>query len=302
MKKITYVILVILSMNSAFSNELLSLEKKLDEGEKKSHQKFAITEGARKKIVWFDKENPQKTKRVVLSLHGYTATRKEVEPLPQLLAVELEANLYMNRLKGHGQKKNLFEGITYKDWLRDVEKDLMLAQELGEEVIILAVSTGATLATYLVNKYPKKIKSVIYLSALFGPADGRSELLTIPFIGSMLRKRVLGKYRSWKPANEGQAKYWKHYYLSSAVTELVRLVQKVRRLPIKKFTTPSCWFYNPEDRVVSIKKLLKTYKKWGGEKSILSVEANDHVIAGDIMNPELTLPVLSLIKENCFLK
>jgi esterase/lipase len=234
-------------------------------------------------------------------LHGYTATRKEVEPLPQLLAAELEANLYLNRLTGHGQKKHLFKGVTYKDWLHDVEKDLEVAEQLGDEIIILAVSTGATLATYLVNKYPKKIKSVIYLSALFGPADTRSELLTIPIIGSLLRKKVLGKYRSWKPANEGQAKYWKHYYLSTAVTQLVRLVQKVRRLPLKKFTTPSCWLYNPEDNVVSVKKLLKSYKKWGGKKSIISVESNDHVIAGDIMNPELTMPVLNLIKDNCFL-
>ena len=163
------------------------------------------------------------------------------------------------------------------------------------------MSTGATLATWLADKYPEKIKSVIYLSPLFGTADRRTELLTIPYLGNFLRKRVIGEYRSWEPSSDDEAKYWKHYYKSSALTELVQLVKKVRKLPIKKIETPSCWFYTPKDTVISVKRLKTAYRRWGGLKKITSVPTEKHILAGKIMNPKLTKPILGLIHDNCFL-
>ena len=148
----------------------------------------------------------------------------------------------------------------------------------------------------------EKIKSVIYLSPLFGTADRRTELLTMPILGDFLRKRMIGQYRSWTPSSEEQAMYWKYRYESSALTELVRLVKKVRRLPLREIETPSCWLYAPEDTVISVKKLKTAYKRWGGFKNITPVSTKKHIIAGKIMNPELTKPVLGLIHDNCFLR
>ena len=301
MKNILLLITLAFSFNT-LCNELLYLEKLIVSEEEKEHKRLPITEGTRRKIVWENPKNPKKTPLAVLSLHGFSATRKEIEPLPQMLAKDLGANLYLNRLPAHGQKGDLFSGVSYQDWVKDVENDLKIAWQLGEQVVILAVSTGATLATWLVDKHPEKIKSVIYLSPLFGTADRRTEFLTMPILGDFLRKRMIGQYRSWKPSSEEEAMYWKYRYESSALTELVRLVKKVRRLPLREIATPSCWLYAPEDTVISVKKLKTAYKRWGGFKNITPVSTKKHIIAGKIMNPELTKPVLGLIHNNCFLR
>jgi esterase/lipase len=296
-KMMKVLILLLFFYSSVEANELLILEEKIRGKELLDHQKFAITEGAEKAFLWQNLNNPQKTEYAILYLHGFSASRKEVEPLPQLLAKHYQANLYLNRLTSHGQKKDLFKDVLYSDWINDVEKDLQIAQQIGEKVIILATSTGATLATYLATQYPDKIHGLIFLSPLFGAADGKSELLTNSIFGPLMLKLFLGEFREWVPENELQGKYWKHYYYSRAVRELVYLVQEVRSLDLESIQTPSCWYYTDKDEVVSVKKLLNAYNRFGSiQKSILNFkEAKGHVLAGDILNPAGTAPLLQEI-------
>ena len=37
-------------------------------------------------------------------LHGWSSCRRECDPLPELLAKSLDANLYYGRLSGHGRR------------------------------------------------------------------------------------------------------------------------------------------------------------------------------------------------------
>ena len=107
-----------------------------------------ITDGAEKTIVW---ANPNKTKTEfsVVYLHGYSATRQESAPLSDLLAKELGANAFHTRLTGHGRADEMMATSKLKLWKKDALEAYEIAKTIGDKVIVVSVSTGGTLSTWL---------------------------------------------------------------------------------------------------------------------------------------------------------
>ncbi|WP_206078968.1 hypothetical protein [Allomesorhizobium camelthorni] len=62
-----------------------------------------IRDGLEKEIVWADPMTHVKTPISIIYIHGFSASKGEVRPLPDQVAEELGANLFYTRLKGHGQ-------------------------------------------------------------------------------------------------------------------------------------------------------------------------------------------------------
>ncbi|MEJ2540542.1 MAG: alpha/beta fold hydrolase, partial [Gemmatimonadota bacterium] len=107
-----------------------------------------IVPGAEKRVVWANPEDPGPTPLVVVYLHGFSATRQEVSPLPERLADSLGANLFLTRLTGHGRGPEPMGEATLGSWLGDVAEALAVARELGDQVVLVGTSTGATLALW----------------------------------------------------------------------------------------------------------------------------------------------------------
>ena len=61
-----------------------------------------VVPGAEKRITWFQGKENSRTEFAVIYLHGFSATRQELSPVPELLATKLQANLFETRLHGHG--------------------------------------------------------------------------------------------------------------------------------------------------------------------------------------------------------
>ena len=62
-----------------------------------------IRPGLQKEIVWADPASKAKTSIAIVYVHGFSASKGEMRPLPDRVASALRANLYFTRLTGHGQ-------------------------------------------------------------------------------------------------------------------------------------------------------------------------------------------------------
>jgi esterase/lipase len=244
-----------------------------------------------KRIQWYEGRRGSKTRYAVVYLHGFSATRQELAPVDAMVAKALRANLFETRLKGHGLRQDAMSGVTAEDWLQDAAEALAVGSAIGDHIVLMGTSTGATLALALTG-HPlfNRVDTLVLVSPNFGPRDHNAELLTWPG-GPELAYLVAGETRSWSPSNERQARYWTTSYPMDAVIEMMRLVRFVRdRLPVRLEQSVLA-FYSPSDHVIDTGRLLEAFAQIDSPHKRLveiarSGDPSNHVLAGDIMSPQ----------------
>lgn len=260
-----------------------------------------IVPGTEKTIIWATAEKT-KTPLSIIYLHGYSASRQEVAPLPDELAAQLGANLYYARLTGHGRPGEAMAEATVNDWLNDAAEAFAIGERLGERVIVMGTSTGGTLAAWLAQQPTTQAAlAYILISPNFGPRDPNSEILTWPW-AKQLAPLLLGAEYSWEPQNAEQAQYWTHQYPSTALVTMLGLVKYVRESDLASIEKPVLVIYSPSDTVVNAQEIERRYAQFGSEVKELipiSQSANPeyHVLAGDILDPGNTQNVKEMILE-----
>ncbi|MEY8838110.1 alpha/beta hydrolase, partial [Cribrihabitans sp. XS_ASV171] len=168
-----------------------------------------ITPGVEKRVVWRDGFYERRTPVSVLYVHGFSATSEEIRPLPDLVAGALGANLVYTRLRGHGRGGAALGEVTASDWVADMAEGLAAARAVGERVVVIATSTGGTLATAaaLDPEMREGIAALVMLSPNYAINDPNAWLLTLPG-ARLLLPFALGEERRFEPANAAQARYW----------------------------------------------------------------------------------------------
>ena len=132
----------------------VQLPKDLNHYLNQSESRFSnIREGLNKEILWANAEEKQ-TEYSIVYLHGFSASRQEISPVMEKVADALGANLFFTRLSGHGQTTEALSESTPKEWFQDATEALEIGKRLGEKVILVGTSTGATLALWLSLKHP----------------------------------------------------------------------------------------------------------------------------------------------------
>ena len=278
----------------------LSLPDDLDAYLARSEARFHnITPGAEKTIIWAG-DAGQQTEYAIVFLHGFSATRQELAPLPEQVAAQLGANLYLARLAGHGQTGAELSQTTVNQWLNDAQEAWALGRRLGKKLILIGNSTGATLATWLAAQaWAADIAALILISPNFGPAAPGAALLTWPW-GEQLATAIQGPERVWEPANEGQARYWTTRYPTRALLPMMALVKLMERAPLERIQQPILTIYSPADTVIDPGKVAPTLTRIGSlVQEVVTVPAggqgSNHILAGDICWPENTRPLVSKI-------
>ena len=253
-----------------------------------------------KRIRWINNNEGQRTRYAIVYLHGFSATRQEIAPVSELIADELEANLFETRLAGHGHGAEALVGVTAEDWLADAVESLAIGTLLGERLIVIGTSTGATLALAISShELFANVDSLVMLSPNFAPRDRMAELLVWPG-GPQLARLLLGETRSWTAANDLQQQYWSTSYPVSALVEMMRLVELVRtQLPLELEASVMTMF-SPEDQVVSIDQLRTSIARIDSPRVQTTEIPNsgdpaNHVLAGNILAPENNARVVSEI-------
>lgn len=248
------------------------------------------------RIIWANDSLKNKTKYCLLYLHGYAASWYEGEPVHRNFASRYGMNLYIPRLASHGLNTSEPLIDMYPDSLYEsAKRALVLAQNLGEKVILMGTSTGCTLGLKLEADFPNLIHSMILYSPnvrLFNPS---SLLLDKPWGLQIVRKIMKGKYRVMN--NDFSSLECKYWYCRQRLEGLVFLQQlleaTMNKETFKKVKIPVFvgYYYKDEryqDSTVRVDAILKMYNQLGTPDSmkqkVAFSEAGTHPIANELFS------------------
>lgn len=250
---------------------------------------FALIPGTEKRIRWHS--DTVRTACSVVYLHGFSATRQEIAPVAERVATALGANLFETRLTGHGRAWGAMVDVSAEDWLEDAAEAIAIGKRLGERVIVIGTSTGATLALAMAG-HPAfdSIDALVFISPNFAPSDAAARWITKPG-GPLLLRSTVGDTRSWQAHNAQQERFWSTRYPSAVLVEVMRLVDLANsKLPLD-IEQPLLTLLSPNDSVVSPQAVYESLERIAAPRKHL-VEFDDvgdpsnHVLAGDILSPE----------------
>ncbi|MCH9696340.1 MAG: lysophospholipase [Gammaproteobacteria bacterium] len=260
-----------------------------------------VIPGTEERVSWFH-DDQQRTSWVVVAIHGFSATRQETAPLAEMVALSLEANLFEARLKAHGLRDAPMVDASAEDWLNDTARALATGAALGDKLVVIGTSTGATLAMSLLShELMQRVDTLVLISPNFAPRDSNAQWLTRPY-GPILADLIAGKTRSWQAHNALQAKYWSTTYPTTAAVEMMRTVDRANAALPASVSQRVLLFYSPDDQVVSTTATLAAIDQIDArEKRIVPIknpgDPSHHVLAGDILSPGTTAQIATVIAE-----
>jgi pimeloyl-ACP methyl ester carboxylesterase len=98
----------------------------------------------------------------VVYLHGFTASQGEGAPAHREIATAAGAHLYLARLDDHGSDApDAMAGASPERWHDDALRALDVGLQLGERVLLVGTSMGASLALDLAASRPDVVAGVI---------------------------------------------------------------------------------------------------------------------------------------------
>ncbi|PQJ78580.1 alpha/beta hydrolase [Polaribacter porphyrae] len=252
-----------------------------------------IRKGNESRLIWAD-SIPTKTEYSVVVLHGFSASPAENEVLYTNFSKRYKTNLYAPRLFKHGLNDAApLLDFTAEGYINSAKRGLAIGKKLGEKVILICASTGATAGLYLAAHHPE-ITGLILISPNIDIYDSTSNLITKPW-GEQLLKTVMGSdYQIWSPPN-GADKFWYGKYRVEAIIQLKAMIEATMNTEtFKKIHQPffmGYYYKNEEeqDKTVSVKRMLEMFEETftKPEKKIKMAfpEAKQHSIASRFFNP-----------------
>lgn len=141
-----------------------------------------IRPGLEKSIVWADPAAKSKTAVSVVYIHGFSASSGELRPVPDRVARAFGANLYFARLSGHGRDGPAMMEASVNDWINDAAEAIAIGRRLGDRVIMMGTSTGATLTAWTLTQQAlaRDVAAIVLVSPNFGVRAAGSGILTVP--------------------------------------------------------------------------------------------------------------------------
>lgn len=257
-----------------------------------------ITPGTEARIIWAGAAG-EATPVSVLYLHGFSATSEEIRPVPDDVAAALGANLVFARLRGHGRDGAALASATAGDWIDDTAEALAVARAVGDEVLVIGTSTGATLAAVAMTEpdMAERVSGVVMISANFELANPAGALLEWP-AARVWVPWIVGYERSFQTRNERHAAFWTTTYPTVAAIPLAALMAEARGRDYSAVRIPLLSVFSDADQVISASAVRAFVQRWGGPVTLApqtlpeeGVDPYAHVIAGDILSPAMTEPV-----------
>ncbi|RBI82964.1 alpha/beta hydrolase [Rhodosalinus halophilus] len=253
-----------------------------------------ITPGVEKRVVWAGAHGAT-TPLSILYVHGFSATSEEIRPVPDRVAERLGANLVYTRLTGHGRDGPAMAEAEAADWMEDIAEGLAAARAAGGRVVVMATSTGASLATLALADpaMSRDVAAAVLISPNFGVNNALAPILTWPAARVWL-PWVAGETRGFEPVNARQARYWTTRYPVEAVVPMAATVKAARRLDHARIGVPALFWFSEADAVVRAEATRAVADGWGAETRLREVTPGPgddpaaHVLAGDILSPGLT--------------
>lgn len=265
----------------------------------RERQVAGLVPGTEKQVV-FGPAGPVQVEWAVVYLHGFSASRQELAPLPEDVARGLGAHFHAARLTGHGSGSAAMATGSVAAWKGDALEALAIGRRLGRRVLVIGVSTGAGLAAWLaLQPEAREGTAWVLVSPNFGLRDRSSELINAPW-GPLLARAIVGPEYRFEARNAEHGRYWTTAYPTSALTPLMATVHLTRQLPLEDWQAPVLMLLSPNDQVIDVGAARQAFSRIGtAHKQLVEVadsgDALQHVIAGRILSPTNTPKVTAQV-------
>lgn len=276
------------------TKNLMQLEKQIRQSENTISN---IKPDNEARIIWAD-SIPKKTPYSIVYLHGWSASQEEGDPIHEATAKRYGCNLYLPRLAHHGLAENdNFKNITAKALYDSAKEAIAIAQQLGEKVIVMATSTGATLALPLANDNAN-IAALILYSPNIAIFDPTATLLTKNWGLKIAQTVTGGVNHEFEKRSALIDQYWTPKYRLEGLVQLQALIDAtMNQETFNAVRQPVFlgYYYKDEvhqDSTVSVPAMLKMYQELGTPTHLkvkkAFPKAADHVIASYITSKDVT--------------
>lgn len=275
------------------------LEKYIIENE--ARQKLKPDNEAR--ILWLNDSLKQVTDYAIVYLHGFSASQEEGDPVHYGFAQKFGCNLYLSRLADHGvdTTEPLLSFTADRLW-NSAKQAYAIGKQLGKKVILMATSTGGTVALKLAAEYPE-IAGLILLSPNIAINDPNAWLLNNHW-GLQIAKLVKGKYNMAKDTTATYAQYWNNKYRIESTIQLEELLETtMKESTFKKITQPTLllYYYKDEenqDKVVKVSAMKRMFDQLSTpdnqKRQVAIPNAGDHVIGSYLKSKDV-----QKVQEEC---
>lgn len=248
------------------------------------------------RIMWFNDSLKQETEYAVVYLHGFSASQEEGDPLHYEFAQKFGCNLYLSRLDAHGiDTTEPLLSFTADGIWNSAKEAYAIGKKLGKKVILMATSTGGTLALKLAAEFPD-IAGLILLSPNIAINDSKAWILNNHW-GLQIAKLVAGKYRKVADTTSIYAQYWNNRYRIESTVQLEELLESsMKESTFKKVTQPVLLLYyykneEHQDPVVKVSAMLRMFDQLGTpadlKRKVAIPNAGDHVIGSYIKSKDV---------------
>ena len=276
--------------------------------EKQESEVSDIYPYAEKTVLW-NNSNKNRTKYSIVFIHGFTTTGYQSKEFLNKLSSELDANLFMTRLSGHGVPYEGTKQMQIDKIMYDVSEAIIIGEKIGENVILVGHSLGGALSMLAADDevLSKKIDTLV----LFAP--GNSGFSSFAFTNTIISSLVdrTGSLcwlidcnpRSFMELPDDEK--WENYFATDFDTtifyQIARIPFATDSISYETISTSALVFYDENDRLVNASKLKSNFKKWAAKNKIVSVETLEtdrgrHMFPS-ISNPHLDQMFLDEIKN-----
>jgi pimeloyl-ACP methyl ester carboxylesterase len=245
------------------------------------------------RIVWANDSSKSKTEYAIVYLHGFSASQEEGNPVHRNIAQKFGCNLYLSRLTQHGiDTTEQLLGLTADDYWESAKQALFIGKKLGNKVILMGTSTGASQALQLAAAYPNDVAGLVLYSPNIEINNPNAWLLNNPW-GLQIARLVIGSdYLTPKDTTKVYAKYWNTPYRLEATVSLQEMIETTM-LPetFHKIKQPVLMLYyyqdeNHQDKIVKVSAMEKMFDQLGTAQNQKVKHpipnAGDHVLCSPI--------------------
>ena len=249
---------------------------------------------------------------VFLYIHGFSASRGEGELVVDTLAREWSANAWYLRLPGHGGPGQGLADSPAQDYFDTVTQALGMARRLGDKTVVIATSTGASLAIWAAATHPEYVDAIILASPLVDYADPTVSLLLSSHQAEWIGHQVLGEIRDVRWVKDPQKRKvsgyddrWTWRYPTRALINL----EDVRRITAEpelqsKVGQPSLMLVydkDPENRdpTVSVDAAEDAFSRFNGgephaDSRLVRIEDGAHVLMSEYVRTDKDAVISSM--------
>ncbi|MGE5458154.1 MAG: alpha/beta hydrolase [Methanococcaceae archaeon] len=229
-------------------------------------------------------------------LHGFSGTWMDGYPVNLEFAKRYGCNLFLARLQSHGiENQNPLLDLTPENYLASAAYALGVGKSLGDSVIVMATSTGGTLALTLAKDHPE-ISALILYSPNVDLYDKTSSVLSMPWGLQIARFIKRSKFIQYNDPVALQ-KYFLQKFRIEALVSLKNLLQNtMTKESFSKIKNPvflGYYFKNDQeqDHTVSVRRELDMFAQLGTpaglKRKVNFPDSGVHPIACSLMSKDI---------------